>query len=225
MNQYNWKHVTMTLAVTTAFALTAGPALAHPGNTDKSGGHKCKTNCAQYGLQDGQYHFHDATGKAVLTNPTQKPAEVKPQAPSAPTQVKATPGVEQVTVSWNPSTDAVKGYLVNVDGKQVTPEPIQETTYTVTNLEAGKYYQFTVSAISNDNLYGHSAPDSATPEKKPEPKKEETQPAEKTAVAASAPAVQAEKEPVDPVQGVAGLLLFGAMSYFGFRWWKKRKNS
>jgi hypothetical protein len=32
---------------------------AHPGNTDASGGHTCRTNCADWGLYTGQYHYHE----------------------------------------------------------------------------------------------------------------------------------------------------------------------
>lgn len=33
-------------------------AYAHPGRTDKNGGHTCKTNCSKWGLKNGQYHYH-----------------------------------------------------------------------------------------------------------------------------------------------------------------------
>ena len=31
---------------------------AHSGRTDGSGGHTCRTNCEQYGLKYGEYHYH-----------------------------------------------------------------------------------------------------------------------------------------------------------------------
>jgi hypothetical protein len=31
---------------------------AHPGRTDANGGHTCRTNCASWGLSDGEYHTH-----------------------------------------------------------------------------------------------------------------------------------------------------------------------
>ena len=34
-------------------------AFAHPGRTDKRGGHTCRTNCAKWGLRYGQYHYHN----------------------------------------------------------------------------------------------------------------------------------------------------------------------
>lgn len=38
----------------------ASLATAHPGNTDSSGGHTCRTNCTEkWGLSYGEYHFHN----------------------------------------------------------------------------------------------------------------------------------------------------------------------
>lgn len=34
--------------------------LAHPGRTDSSGCHTCKTNCSNWGLSYGEYHCHNA---------------------------------------------------------------------------------------------------------------------------------------------------------------------
>jgi hypothetical protein len=33
---------------------------AHPGRTDASGCHTCRTNCASWGLSTGEYHCHNA---------------------------------------------------------------------------------------------------------------------------------------------------------------------
>lgn len=36
---------------------------AHPGRTDSKGGHTCRTNCAKWGLSDGEYHLHGIPAK------------------------------------------------------------------------------------------------------------------------------------------------------------------
>jgi len=36
--------------------LIANPISAHPGNTDSSGCHTCRTNCPDWGLSYGEYH-------------------------------------------------------------------------------------------------------------------------------------------------------------------------
>lgn len=43
-----------------AMMLVASPVFAHSGGTDSHGGHRCHTNCAAHGLQDEQYHCHEA---------------------------------------------------------------------------------------------------------------------------------------------------------------------
>lgn len=35
-------------------------SLAHPGRTDSSGCHTCRTNCTSWGLSTGEYHCHNA---------------------------------------------------------------------------------------------------------------------------------------------------------------------
>lgn len=44
-----------------SFLLILVPTLtsAHPGRTDSNGGHYCRTNCAKWGLKDGEYHYHN----------------------------------------------------------------------------------------------------------------------------------------------------------------------
>jgi len=40
---------------------------AHPGRTDINGCHICKTNCASWGLKDGEYHRHDKIIGSIKT--------------------------------------------------------------------------------------------------------------------------------------------------------------
>ncbi|MCU5393139.1 YHYH domain-containing protein [Bacillus toyonensis] len=49
------------LLLTTSVALLIAPisAYAHPGHTDANGGHTCRTNCEKWGLQYGEYHYHN----------------------------------------------------------------------------------------------------------------------------------------------------------------------
>lgn len=39
--------------------INLNPVAASPGRTDKNGGHTCRTNCEQYGLEYGEYHYHN----------------------------------------------------------------------------------------------------------------------------------------------------------------------
>jgi len=48
--------------------------IAHPGNTDSSGCHTCRTNCTKWGLSYGEYHCHNAKYTApVYVTPAKKP--------------------------------------------------------------------------------------------------------------------------------------------------------
>lgn len=39
-------------------SILAFKASAHPGRTDSSGCHSCRTNCEAWGLSYGEYHCH-----------------------------------------------------------------------------------------------------------------------------------------------------------------------
>ncbi|RRJ66794.1 copper amine oxidase N-terminal domain-containing protein [Paenibacillus oralis] len=45
-------------------AASAAPADAHPGRTDANGGHTCRTNCEKWGLEYGEYHYHNGGGSS-----------------------------------------------------------------------------------------------------------------------------------------------------------------
>ncbi|PFZ11070.1 hypothetical protein COM11_15030 [Bacillus pseudomycoides] len=53
----NMKVLAMTVGLTIMGSTTA--AYASPGGLDKNGGHTCRTNCGKYGLETGEYHYHN----------------------------------------------------------------------------------------------------------------------------------------------------------------------
>jgi hypothetical protein len=52
------------LVVILLYILSVGIAEAHPGRTDGSGGHTCRTNCESWGLNYGEYHYHGGGGSS-----------------------------------------------------------------------------------------------------------------------------------------------------------------
>lgn len=46
----------VVLTLMAGFISTEAPA--HPGGTDSSGCHVCRTNCEDWGLNYGEYHCH-----------------------------------------------------------------------------------------------------------------------------------------------------------------------
>ncbi len=96
---------------------------AHPGRTDANGGHVCRTNCEKWGLQYGEYHYHNG-GKSSSSNGSN--AKTPPQGKNEPAQPavqkKAIVVVSQANVYKLPdeNTDIVTtlwyGYEINDKG-------------------------------------------------------------------------------------------------------------
>lgn len=55
------KYFLIVLIGLISFLIGTSMVLAHPGKTDKNGGHYCRTNCAKWGLKKGEYHYHKKT--------------------------------------------------------------------------------------------------------------------------------------------------------------------
>jgi len=79
-------------------------SFAHPGRTDSSGCHTCRTNCAKWGLSSGEYHCHNSKGVPQPVEPVKShysetggyttPA---PEYKSDPTPVVKTPEPAKIT--------------------------------------------------------------------------------------------------------------------------------
>lgn len=85
--------------------LISGSALAHPGKTDRQGGHKCLKNCEEWELVFSEYHLHDKEGNPVRLDAKGSPVHPLPsgEAP-APHEVRASP-----TMSMEQTPAAVPG--------------------------------------------------------------------------------------------------------------------
>lgn len=79
------------------------PAGAHPGKTDRSGGHSCRKDCSVWDLYIGEYHHHDDYGRPLrVDNKTRRQAapvaevttpenDLKPPGPPLPENIPAAP--------------------------------------------------------------------------------------------------------------------------------------
>ena len=56
--------------VLTILIFSSSVVFAHPGRTDSSGCHTCRTNCAKYGLSNGEYHCHDGSSSSSSSKKT-----------------------------------------------------------------------------------------------------------------------------------------------------------
>ena len=111
-----------------ALVLMLGPITvqAHPGRTDASGGHTCKTDCASWGLSAGEYHKHNAGG---YTN-SQGQQFDKQGNNLGGSQPKPTPTPEASVPIQPPA--AVKPATTVVPSPAPSPEPTQEPESTPT---------------------------------------------------------------------------------------------
>lgn len=60
----------------------ATSSFAHPGRTDSNGGHTCRTNCEKWGLEYGEYHYHNgggSTGGSAAPSNAPSQAEIDAQ--------------------------------------------------------------------------------------------------------------------------------------------------
>ncbi|MFD0590535.1 YHYH domain-containing protein [Paenibacillus sp. GCM10027627] len=80
-----------TLIFSMLFLLFSGLASAHPGRTDSSGGHYCRTNCAKWGLADGEYHTHNGGS----TSSSSSSSSSKPVDTRSPEEKKADGYIKQ----------------------------------------------------------------------------------------------------------------------------------
>lgn len=55
------------------FVLSTTQVSAHPGRTDASGGHTCRTNCEKWGYGYGEYHTHGTPNNSAGTSAITKP--------------------------------------------------------------------------------------------------------------------------------------------------------
>jgi hypothetical protein len=56
--------VTLAFFVSSLLFINPVTIHAHPGRTDSSGGHTCRTNCASWGYGQGEYHYHSGGGSS-----------------------------------------------------------------------------------------------------------------------------------------------------------------
>jgi hypothetical protein len=87
---------------------------AHPGRTNSSGCHTCRTNCSNWGLSSGEYHCHNAK------------AEVQPLTP-----IKSTYG-ENGTGSTRPAPEYSRPKQSVV--QPIKPQVRNEIRATTTNM-------------------------------------------------------------------------------------------
>lgn len=82
---------------------------AHPGRTDASGCHTCRTNCPSWGLSTGEYHCHRAKALPQPLEPIKSTKGVDGSAGyTAPAPEYKTPIINNVSPSKSQSVNDTK---------------------------------------------------------------------------------------------------------------------
>lgn len=81
------KYRKVIIALLPLLFMASSLAYAHPGRTDSKGGHYCRTNCAKWGLKDGEYHYHNGKGSNTESGST-KPSVSSRETSTANTTTK-----------------------------------------------------------------------------------------------------------------------------------------
>jgi len=96
------KKLTLLIAL---FCFTFFPlvSFAHPGRTDSSGCHTCKTNCPNWGLSYGEYHCHNSKGTTQPKEPIKSTYGANGTGSVSPAPEYKTPKVEAVKTNTQTS--------------------------------------------------------------------------------------------------------------------------
>lgn len=81
---------------------------AHPGRTDSSGGHTCRTNCLSWGYSYGEYHYHNS-GSSILDNSYD--SLFPSYDPFTPSYDSFTPSYDYFSPSYDSFTPSYDSYL------------------------------------------------------------------------------------------------------------------
>lgn len=110
------KRIALSMIMSVILILLPIIANAHPGSTDSDGGHYCRTNCAKWGLKNGEYHYHNGGGSkpapAATKNPTVK-ATTKPTAKPT-SKPAATPAPSAIVLPKKQAAGTLQVYFLDV---------------------------------------------------------------------------------------------------------------
>lgn len=100
---------------------------AHPGRTDSSGCHTCRTNCSNWGLSTGEYHCHNAKALPQPKEPIKSTYGEQGTGYTKPAPEYKTPKtIQKITPK---STEQKSISATKTQTQIVTPEPIKKKSF------------------------------------------------------------------------------------------------
>lgn len=120
---------------------------AHPGKTDANGCHYCRTNCAKWGLYNGQYHCHNggSSGSSSSNNTTKRTTTKKTTTTRTTTSSTTTTTTTTTQVIKNNDT-TIKEIIID----DISFQNIEDIYYTTKNSSAD------IKVILNDEKAKYS---------------------------------------------------------------------
>ncbi|MBA3284797.1 MAG: YHYH domain-containing protein [Nitrosopumilus sp.] len=113
---------------------------AHPGRTDSSGCHTCRTNCPNWGLDTGEYHCHNAKAAPQPEEPVRSIYNANGAGTTVPApEYKAQPVTSKieetkpVQITPQPTTSIVTTTSTSTTKKAEQPKSIQENIVPLTS--------------------------------------------------------------------------------------------
>lgn len=109
------------------FVLSSTVASAHPGRTDAKGGHTCRTNCAKWGLEQGEYHYHNggssSSSSSKKSSSSSSKSSTKPstKGSSAPKSTEPTYKKSKLTVLINGEKASFDSGLIIYQNTNLVP--------------------------------------------------------------------------------------------------------
>lgn len=124
----------ITFILITIILITPSISFAHPGRTDASGCHTCRTNCSNWGLSTEEYHCHNAKALPQPEEPIKSTYGENGTGYTTPApeyKIPATPkkvapkAVEQKPVSIKPINKIKTSQNIKIETPAPVPAPIQ----------------------------------------------------------------------------------------------------
>lgn len=116
---------------------------AHPGRTDSNGGHTCRTNCAKWGLKDGEYHYHNGNGSSSDSNTGSDSGSDSSSGSSSKSD----------SISNNNSKSTSKSGSNGGETNTSKPKPKPEPKIDKKQIEADEHYEKAMEYFNNNKFH------------------------------------------------------------------------